>query len=244
MLTAFAGGTTFGARHGTGAPWILALHGWGRTHADFAAALTGLDAIAVDLAGFGATPAPPAAWSTSEYASHLAPVLDEMADHVVVVGHSFGGRVAVHLAGAHHDRLGALVLTGVPLVRDPDRAPAKPPFEMRVAKVMRRLGMCSETKLDVIRQRHGSPDYRAAEGVMRTVLVKAVNETYEDALARVRCPIEMVWGSDDTAAPRRVAELAVALAADARLEVLEGVDHFVPTRRPDALRAAVERHRP
>ena len=35
----------------------------------------------------------------------------------VVVGHSFGGRIAVCLAALYPDRVGSLVLTGVPLVK-------------------------------------------------------------------------------------------------------------------------------
>ena len=61
--------------------------------------LEGLDAIALDLPGFGVAQEPPAAWSTAEYASFVNPVLDDMAGGpVVVLGHSFGARVAVHLA--------------------------------------------------------------------------------------------------------------------------------------------------
>ena len=90
-LTTCAGGTLFVVRHGQGRPWVLALHGWQRSHREFDAVLDGFDAIALDLPGFGATPAPPAAWSTAEYAAAVAPVLDEMAETVVVPGHSFGG---------------------------------------------------------------------------------------------------------------------------------------------------------
>lgn len=243
MLTAFAGGAVYGSRHGTAEPWVLALPGWGRTHADFAALLGNLDAIALDLPGFGATPPPAEAWSTARYAEEVARVLDEMAPRVVVVGHSFGGRVAVRLAAARPERVGALVLTGVPLVRDPERAAVKPPVEVRVAKTLRKIGLYPEAKLEAVRRKHGSADYRAAEGVMRTILVKAVNETYEDALASVRCPVELVWGSADTAVSPRVAEKAAPLVADARVEVLDGVDHFVPTRDPASLRRAIERHR-
>ena len=54
-------------------------------------------------------------------------MLDDLAPGAVVLGHSFGGRVAVHLAPARPDRVGALVLTGVPLVRNPAGAGAGGP---------------------------------------------------------------------------------------------------------------------
>jgi len=74
-----------------------------RSHKDFDATLAPadgatLDAVALDLPGFGATPAPPEVWGAAEYAAFVAGVLDEMAAPVVVLGHSFGGKVAVALA--------------------------------------------------------------------------------------------------------------------------------------------------
>nr|MBA3654062.1 hypothetical protein [Actinomycetota bacterium] len=72
MLQAFAGGRLFGEQFGTGSPWAVALHGWGRTHTDFAAVLRGLDAVAFDLPGFGATPPPAIAWGSPDYAEAVA----------------------------------------------------------------------------------------------------------------------------------------------------------------------------
>ena len=98
--------------------------------------------------------------------------------------------------------------------------------------------------MEAVRRRHGSADYRAATGVMREVLVRSVNETDEDQLGAVTCPVELVWGEADTEAPPAVAEAALALLPDGRLTVRPGVGHFLPTEDPAALRAALERHRP
>src|SRR3954468_21028806 len=76
MLTAYDNGRLFGERAGTASPWILALHGWQRTHRDFARVLESLDALAVDLPGFGASPPPPEAWGGADYAAALLPILD------------------------------------------------------------------------------------------------------------------------------------------------------------------------
>ena len=59
MLKTFAGGRLFGECYGQGTAWVLAFHGWMRSHRDFDEVLEGIEAIAVDLPGFGAAPAPP-----------------------------------------------------------------------------------------------------------------------------------------------------------------------------------------
>jgi pimeloyl-ACP methyl ester carboxylesterase len=243
-LTSFAGGRLFGARHGSATPWVLALHGWRRTHRDFATVLEGTDAIAIDLAGFGVAPPPPAGWTTAEYAAWVAPVLDEMAPEVVVLGHSFGGRVAVHLAASHPGRVAGLVLTGVPLTRPPGVAPARPPAGFRVGKMLHRAGLVSAARMEVLREKYGSEDYRAAQGSVREVLVKAVNEDYLETLGRYPGPVEMVWGEGDTAAPVAGAERAAASCGRCKLVILPGVDHFTPQRAPQELRQALSRLRP
>jgi pimeloyl-ACP methyl ester carboxylesterase len=102
----------------------------------------------------------------------------------------------------------------------------------------------SDDYMEKLRQEHGSADYRAARGTMRDVFVRVVNESYDDDLAALRCPVELVWGADDTAAPLAQAKEAAERIADVRLTILDGVGHFTPQAAPDALREAALRHRP
>jgi len=128
MLKSFAGGAIFGERFGDGPPQVLALHGWGRDRRDFNEVLGGLDAVAIDLPGFGASPEPAEAVGAAGYARMVAPVLDEFDQPVILVGHSFGGRVAVHLAVLTPDKVRALVLVGVPLLRRAGNGGRTAPF--------------------------------------------------------------------------------------------------------------------
>ncbi|HVF75218.1 MAG TPA: alpha/beta hydrolase [Acidimicrobiales bacterium] len=238
MLKAFAGGRLFGSLHGTPPPRVLALHGWGRTSRDFDGVLAGCDAVALDLPGFGATPPPPEPWGAAAYASAVAEVVDEP---VVVVGHSFGGRVAVHLAASRPELVRALVLTGVPLLRPPGAVRRKPAWQFRLGRALHRRGLVGDARMETLRGRYGSADYRAAQGIMRAVHVVAVNETYEEQLRALRCPVELVWGEGDTDVPLSVATAAASLLADATVTVLPGVGHLVPTAAPADLRAAITR---
>ena len=171
----------------------------------------------------------------------MRPLLDEMAGGVVIVGHSFGGRVAVELAAMVDDKVAALVLTGVPLVRLGQ--PPRPRVRYRIVRSLAGAGIVSQGRLEKARQRHGSRDYREARGVMRDVLVRVAAEDYRPALAAVRCPVEFVWGEQDTAVPLAVARAALNLTAEGRLTVLPGVGHFVPAAAPAALRDAAVRYR-
>ena len=241
-LRAFGEGSLFGEASGSGAPQVLALHGWARRGSDFAQALEGFSFVALDLPGFGATPAPPAAIGAAGYARAIEPVLRDMPDRLVLVGHSFGGRVAVHLAASRPERFKGLILSGVPLVR---RHPAKKPAPVfRLARWLDRLGLMPGPTLERLRRQYGSADYRAAEGVMRQILVTTVNETYEEQLAAIRLPVELLWGAEDREVPvsvaERAAELLDAAGAEVKLVVEPGVGHHLPTASPAALRRAVQ----
>jgi pimeloyl-ACP methyl ester carboxylesterase len=227
----------FGERFGPPAP-VVALHGWGRSRLDWAGVLSATGGLALDLPGFGATPPPAEATGAAGYAAALERVLAALDGPVVVAGHSFGGRVAVHLAVRRPSAVAGLVLTGTPLVRLPGARP-RVSLRYRTVRAARRLRLVPEATLERARRRHGSADYRAAVGVMRDVLVRVVGESYEEQLGAVGCPVRLVWGEDDRIVPPVVAERALALLASGTLTVLGGVGHDVPAQAPAALATAI-----
>lgn len=223
MLTVLAG-DVLADRIGSRTPRVVALHGWGRTGGDFSRILAGTDALAVHLHGFGQTPPPPSAWGSADYAEHVAAGLEGTGPHVVV-GHSFGGRVAVRLAVAHPELVAGLVLTGVPLVR---ATPApRPRWTLRTAKRLHAAHLLPASVVDRLRRSGGSQDYQAAQGVMRDVLVRLVSEDYREDLRRLAVPVHMVWGELDDAAPLAGARLAAGLIPGARLDVVPGAGHLL-----------------
>ncbi len=248
-LRSFADGKLFGTVHGDGDVRVVYLHGWDRRLHDFDATRAALRerqptapaCLAIDLPGFGTSPAPPQPGGAIAYANLIEPLLDEAcATPVVLVGHSFGGRVAVALAHERPADVAALVLTGVPLVRTSGSAP-KSPLSYRMLRWAAKHGLMASDRLEAARQRHGSIDYRNATGVMRDVLVAAVNESYEAMLGDLPMPVELVWGERDTDAPPAQATQAESLLADARLTIISNVGHLLPTKAPTDLAAAVER---
>jgi pimeloyl-ACP methyl ester carboxylesterase len=221
-------------------PTVVGLHGWGRSRQDLTAIVEPFGGASVDLPGFGAAPEPPEPWGAADYADVVAKAIEQLQVRPVVVGHSMGGRVAVCLAAARPDLVGALVLTGAPLLRSASSA-GRAPLAFRLAKRLNALGVLSDARMEAERRKRGSADYRNAQGVMRDTLVRQVNEDYREQLGRIRCHVEMVWGETDTAATVEMAREAAGLLTDAHLEVLPGIGHDTPREAPEALRDAVTR---
>ena len=244
VLRAYGDGNLFGEPYGEGPVKVVWLHGWARRREDFSRcgqilAASGIASVAFDLPGFGSSPAPTVVGGARHYAELLAPALRQLSDGpLVVVGHSFGGRIATVLAANHPDLVKSLLLTGVPLLRGPQVR--RSPRTYRLIRWLHGRGLIGESRMEQARQRYGSTDYRNATGVMRDVLVVTVNESYEDEVARLSMPVAMVWGRDDHVVPLHIAERAIAMMSGPHtMRVLDHVGHLVPTSAPDELAGVV-----
>ncbi len=79
---------------------------------------------------------------------------------------------------------------------------------------------------------------------MRDVLVKVVNEGYEQQLRDVVCDVYLLWGSSDREVPVSVARMAADVVNQtgdsAQLKILDGVGHHVPLEAPEELRSVIQ----
>src|SRR5713226_1356976 len=99
---------------GEGQPIVL-LHGWGGQVASFGRIPTILAercrVVAVDLPGFGQTPLAERPWGTADYAECIAALVDRLRlAPCTLLGHSFGGQIAIALAATYPELVGKLIL--------------------------------------------------------------------------------------------------------------------------------------
>ena len=233
MLIRINGLETYYRLEGQGAPVVL-LHGWGVSHESFAALAPVLaerfQALSVDLPGFGWSQAPPHAWGTAEYRDHVAALLDGLAiGPASVLGHSFGGRIALRLAAEQPARVARLVLVASAGLRPPRSWR----FYVRVgtAKLLKGLSNlpgCRGVGRRAVERwagRVGSRDYRNA-GAMRPTLVRLVNEDLAPLLSAVQAPTLILWGDQDREVGRVAMDTMQARIPRARLVVFPGAGHF------------------
>jgi pimeloyl-ACP methyl ester carboxylesterase len=113
---------------GRGRPIVL-LHGIGGSAYSFRYMIPSLArtnrVVAIDLKGFGRSDKPlDAGYAVADHARHVAAVMDRLGlRDTIIVGHSFGGAVALHLAVTRGRRdpgfMSRLVLMGAPAFHQP-----------------------------------------------------------------------------------------------------------------------------
>jgi pimeloyl-ACP methyl ester carboxylesterase len=233
VITALSDGRLLAEKFGSGLVNVVALHGWGRSGKDFTGILDGQNGWAIHLPGFGITPPPPTAWSSQQYADEVVAAL---VGHppVFLVGHSFGGRVAVRLAARHPELVRGIVLTGTPLLRLTE-AP-KVSLSYRIVRGLARKRFLPASILEAQRARRGSADYRASQGVMRDTLVTVIGEDYREDLAKIEVPVRMVWGEFDDAAPVNAGLAASRLMVNAQFRTVPGAGHLLDAELSAAVR--------
>ncbi len=202
---------------------IILLHGWGQNiqmMQPLGDLLCNKFRITIlDFPGYGNSEEPDEVLGVKDYAM----IVHELALKLKIkkptlIGHSFGGRVAI-CYGALYE-VNKIVLFGAPCVRVKKGLTLKEKI-LKKAKTLPGMGRIAEIAKNYI----GSTDYKQASPKMREILVKTVNEDLSDYAKKIKAPTLLIWGEDDEAAPLEEARLLEKLLTDGALIVLPGTHY-------------------
>ena len=222
--------------------------------------------LAPDRPGYGGNRAPATGFPGNARA--VVALMEEAgASPAVVVGHSWGGGVAIAMARDHPDAVRGLVLVGsvgVPgSISWVDAMLAAPVM----GEAMTAVGMAvMGTVLPWVRRRVSGlpgrwaswcrttlPDQSVAGGIgealgraRRSFVVeqRALVDQLEDlaaSLAGLDLPVAVLAGSADVVVPPAAAVALAHAIPGASLEMIDGIGHFVPRDAPAAVADAVRR---
>jgi pimeloyl-ACP methyl ester carboxylesterase len=244
---------------------LVLLHGQPGSPADWLS-LAGrlpaqLHAVAADRPGYGSSPL-----AAGGFAANARALLDDLdmrgVRHAVLVGHSYGGGVALSAASLAPQRVAAVVLLasiGPGCVNGWDRLLAAPGAGQLCALVAWRLTpWIARARLARIRRRRGRP-LRPDEHVNWQVwghtgrehgqlwrtflteqraLLRELGEL-ESAIGSVRAPVLLLADPEDTQVPVGTARRLAQTLPDARLQLVEGAGHHLPRRAADVVADAI-----
>lgn len=202
---------------------ILLLHGWGQNISMMKPLGDNFSSnyriTILDFPGFGESSEPSTPWTIDDYTLMLEEFIKKLEiKKPIIMGHSFGGRVAISYSADHP--IEKLVLFGSPCIRDNKELPLYVKFLKKIKQLpgMNSLG-------EFMKQYIGSRDYKAASPIMRQTLVNVVNEDLSVCAKKIEEPTLLIWGENDTEALVEDAKKLESIMIDAALIVLPGTHY-------------------
>ncbi len=231
---------------GEGLPVVL-MHGWGCNSSTVVsianALLPKVRVFNIDLPGFGKSEEPREVWGVYDYEEMLRQLIEhEAIERPTIIGHSYGGRVAIAYA-AHHADVNKLVLV--------DSAGIKPRHSLKwyikvyTYKAAKRLLPLllgkekGEKALDKVRGRSGSSDYRNSSPMMRAIMSKSIAQDLRHLMPDIKASTLLIWGEADTATPLADAKQMERLIAGSGLVTFPGCGHYSFLDNPGQFRAVL-----
>ena len=166
-------------KYGNGKQNLIILPGWGDNRKTFNFIINNLkDYFTIytfDYPGFGKTNFPDKHLQIFDYAKVINDFLDENnINNPIIIGHSFGGKIAYAYAQNH--RVDNLVLAAPSLIKPTKTLLQK--SKIILYKLLKKINKYTNNKLQKYMNKLGSKDFQNSHGIMRRIMVCAVNSYY------------------------------------------------------------------
>ena len=218
----------------TGPVRLVWLHGWGQSREGLRAIAESLvhagESWILDLPGHGEAPNPPEPYSPAKYAKLVAAWLaTQPACPTIILGHSLGFRVAIHLAAQKTPGLIGLVSlagAGVPKILSPKQAVRRKYVQLLIKLGKGLKPILGDMPLNRLRQRFGSTDYLNVSPDLRPTFLAVVNDNVANLCPEISLPTLLIYGESDTETPPSVGERFRSLLPQAQLHLLPHQTHY------------------
>ncbi len=200
---------------GTGDKLIVFLHGFGGGFESFAEIVQMVSERykCLLISFFESEPNKPL--TIEDYYLYVKDIIaSQKASEVIVVGHSFGGRVGIKLAANQCcDKLMLVDSAGL----KPKRG-IKYYYKVYHYKLRKKLGLNVE--------KFGSSDYKTLSPVMRQTFINVVNYYQNKEIEKITIPTLIYWGRDDKETPLEFAKTFNKKIKNSKLIVVDNCGHF------------------
>lgn len=214
---------------------LLILHGWGGSSSSWVSvqkilAKKGYQVIVPDFPGFGKSKTPPQPWDLKEYSDFILNLTESLGlKKFSLLGHSFGGRIAVKFTITHQDRVQSLILC------DSAGIKPKPGLKTRLIFILARIGNAVFTPRILARFKDGArnifyiflrhKDYVKADGTMKEIMKNILAEDLLPELSQIKTKTLLIWGGIDKLVPLRYGYVFKEKIENSELIILPEIGH-------------------
>lgn len=216
---------------------LVFIHGWGATAKIFKTVFYYLkDDFNIhyfDLPGFGNTPIEKI-MTLKDYAEFVYKFLKENnIKKPIIIGHSFGGAIAIKLALLYPESISKLILVSASAIRRPRHKIMlikkiadfiKPFLPKKLRKLILRILGLDKT------------DYAQIDSLkLKETFKNIISEDLSIYLPTIKMPTLVIWGEKDNITPLEDGELIAKSIPDAKLLVIKNAGHFRFLEKPEEI---------
>lgn len=199
---------------------ILFLHGWGCNYKYFTNIANKIDnanCLLIDLLNFGESRIIEEPLAFNDYIASIVNFLKEKQIKIdIIVGHSFGGKLAIYLT--KYIDASCLILFAPSIYNK--RRGFKYYSKILFYKIIKRINAFKKYL-----NKFGSDDYKSLSWYMKKTMSNIINFSVEKQLKEYNNPLLLVFGSNDKITPIYLANKIKRKAKNVYLFQIEG-DHF------------------
>lgn len=210
---------------------IVILHGWSISDANeqkWGSCITALQqrgyrVTFLKLPGLSTVLEAP--WHVAEYVSWIHQQIQDENGPFVLLGHSFGGQLAVRFTTIYPELVSELVLIDSAGIRDTSiKAVAKRTLFSFVAKVGKQF-VSNDFFRQLLHKLARETDYYKADTVMRETMSNVLDDAVVTDLSLLSVPTLIIWGELDRITPIFLAHQFHAGIHHSQLVIIEGARH-------------------
>jgi len=217
---------------------IIFLHGW-RSEGKIwlgimeKMAQKGFSVFSFDFPGFGLSENPPRDFDLSDYVQITENFIREKINNkkIFLVGHSFGGRVAIKLLSQKDELAEKLILVSSagPKIKS-NRQNLIKTFAKTLKPIFKIPGLRS-LRLFIYRVL-GAEDYLATPHLKKTFL-NIINEDLTPLLSQIKIPTLIIWGDRDQTTPKQIFEILNKNIFHSNVKIIKDSGHFSFLDQPE-----------
>ena len=208
-------------------PTLIMLHGWGVNSSTFSSIFNRLKddykILRFDFIGFGESSMPVIPFHLDDYVDMLRSLIVYLGiDDFMILGHSFGGRVAIVYASMYKVRQ-LILVSSAGLVH----FSIKTKFKIFKYKALKRLyKLTSKKRLEKLQSKSGSKDYKDASPVMKKTMSNIIKRDLKKEIRVLDVSTLILWGYSDKSTPYKDALLMHKLIKGSKLITFYNSRHF------------------
>jgi pimeloyl-ACP methyl ester carboxylesterase len=226
---------------------VLILHGWGSKSDNWKSVKKFLErkkdirVYVPDLPGFGKEPMPKEPWSVDDYVEWVNTFCKkEKVNQFILIGHSFGGGIAVKFSALYPEKVKKLVLVNAAVIRSKSLKYYPCLVAAKTGNLIFSLPLLSKLKPFLRKTLYfliGTRDYQRLDldktNTMKETFKKVVSEDLSCYLPAVQSETLVLWGEKDT--PLSCGYIINGGLPRSKMEIIKEAKHAINLEFPDVL---------